>query len=51
VTLSILVGRGTCARSTLAWERPDSEDVLDLSAVANNPLALSVIDRLSRVTL
>jgi hypothetical protein len=32
--------------SSLAWERPDSEDVLDLSGAANNPLALSVIDGL-----
>ena len=32
--------------SALTWERPDNEDVLDLSAAANNPLALSVIDHL-----
>ena len=32
--------------STLAWERPDGEVVIDLSAAANNPLALIVIDRL-----
>lgn len=32
--------------SALGWERPDNEDVLDLSNAANNPLALSVIDGL-----
>jgi hypothetical protein len=32
--------------ATLAWERPDNELIIDLSAAANNPLALSVIDRL-----
>lgn len=32
--------------SALTWERPDNEAVLDLSNVANNPLALSVIDGL-----
>jgi hypothetical protein len=32
--------------SSLVWERPDSEDLLDLSNVANNPLVLNVIDGL-----
>ncbi len=32
--------------STLVFERPDNEQVLDLSAVANNPIALGVIDGL-----
>jgi hypothetical protein len=32
--------------SSLVWERPNNEDVLDLSNAANNPLALSVIDGL-----
>jgi hypothetical protein len=32
--------------STLSWERPSNEDVLDLSNVANNPIALSTIDGL-----
>lgn len=32
--------------SSLAWERPDNEEVLDLSNAANNPLALSIIDGL-----
>lgn len=36
----------TNTRSTLAWERPDAERVFDLSALANNPLALATIDRL-----
>lgn len=32
--------------SALVWERPDNEDVLDLSNAANNPLVLHVIDGL-----
>lgn len=32
--------------SALAWERPSREDVLDLSAAANNPIALAQIDAL-----
>jgi hypothetical protein len=32
--------------SVLAWDRPGGEMVLDLSAAANNPLALSTIDGL-----
>lgn len=32
--------------SSLVWERPDNEEVLDLSNAANNPLALGVIDGL-----
>lgn len=32
--------------SALAWERPDNESVMDLSAAANNPIALNVIDGL-----
>jgi hypothetical protein len=30
--------------SALCWERPNNEDVLDLSAAANNPIALTTID-------
>lgn len=41
-TISNLPG----VRSSLVWERQDNEDVMDLSAAANNPLALGVIDRL-----
>jgi len=32
--------------SSLVWERPDNEDVLDLSNAVNNPLVLNVIDGL-----
>ncbi len=32
------------SNAVLAWERPDNEDVLDLSAQANNALALTAID-------
>jgi hypothetical protein len=32
--------------SVLSWERPSNEDVLDLSNVANNPIALARIDAL-----
>src|SRR5215472_18636705 len=32
--------------SALTWERQDNEDILDLSNLANNPIALRVIDGL-----
>lgn len=32
------------SNGVLAWERPDNEDVLDLSVSANNPIALNSID-------
>jgi hypothetical protein len=34
------------SQSVLCWERQDDEDVIDLSASANNPLALNQIDAL-----